>query len=187
MMTADRSLVHIAIHVAVISALGYYLPAFTTPITGSVPITAQTLGVMLAGVMLGPVRGALAVLLFLLIVALGMPVLSGGRGGIGVFFLPSVGFLIGFPIAAFVCGLTMQLLRRRPVFPSVLVASMVGGILALYPFGILGISLVAGKPLWEAAIGSLVFLPGDILKCFGTALVASAIERGRPDAIFSRQ
>ena len=60
---------------------------------------------------LGARRGALAVLLFLLVVALGLPVLSGGRGGIGVFMGPSVGFLIGFPIAAFVAGLTVERLK----------------------------------------------------------------------------
>lgn len=186
-MTADRSLVHIAIHVAVISALGYYLPAFTTPLTGSVPITVQSMGIMLAGVMLGPVRGGLAVLLFLLIAALGMPLLSGGRGGIGVFLLPSVGFLVGFPVAAFVCGLMMQALKHRPVFPAALLASFVGGIVVLYPFGILGISVVAQKPLFESAVGALIYLPGDMLKCLATAFVATTIDRGRPDAIFPRQ
>ena len=61
------------------------IPKFDLPFTAGVPITAQTLGVMLAGLVLGGRKGALAVLLFLFVVALGAPVLSGGRGGLGVF------------------------------------------------------------------------------------------------------
>ena len=72
----DRSLVHVAFYAALIAVLGL-LPPVAIPALGGVPITAQTLGVMLAGIMLGPVRGSLAVLLFLFLVALGAPFLSG--------------------------------------------------------------------------------------------------------------
>jgi biotin transport system substrate-specific component len=109
-----RSITHIALYAALIAVLGL-LPKFSIPVAGGVPITAQTLGVMLAGVMLGPVRGFLACMLFLFIVALGLPLLAGGRGGLGVFFAPSVGFLIGFPLGAFVAGALMKSMRRMPV------------------------------------------------------------------------
>ncbi|WP_345525428.1 biotin transporter BioY [Nocardioides endophyticus] len=59
---------------------------------------------MLAGAILGPRRGALALIVFLTLVALGLPLLAGGRGGLGVFAGPSVGYLIGFPVAAFAVG-----------------------------------------------------------------------------------
>jgi biotin transport system substrate-specific component len=185
-MTADRSLVHIAIHAAFIGALGF-LPLVSIPLMGGVSITAQTLGVMLAGVMLGPVRGALAVLLFLFIVALGAPLLAGGRAGLVVFSQPSVGFLIGFPVAAFVCGAMMRVLRSQPIFTATLVSSVVGGIIVLYAFGIPGVAIVAEISLLEATAGSLAFLPGDILKAFAAAAIVGAVERGRPDAILSRQ
>lgn len=185
-MTADRSLVHIAIHAAFIGALGF-LPLVSLPIMGGVPITAQSLGVMLAGAMLGPVRGALAVLLFLFIVALGVPLLAGGRGGIGVFYAPSVGFLIGFPVAALVCGAMMRVLRSQPIFTATLVSSVVGGIIVLYAFGIPGIAIMAETSLPGAFAGMLAYLPGDILKAFAVAAIVGAVERGRPDAILSRQ
>ena len=70
---ADRSLVLIAFYAALIAALGL-VPPVQIAFLGGVPITAQSLGVMLAGVMLGPVRGTLAVLLFLLIVCPWCPV-----------------------------------------------------------------------------------------------------------------
>ena len=124
---ADRSLVHVAFYAALIAALGL-VPPVAIAFLGGVPITAQTLGVMLAGVMLGPIRGALAVLLFLFLVALGLPFLSGGRGGLGVFMGPSVGFLIGWPVGALVAGLIMQSTRELNILVSSAIAAAVGGI-----------------------------------------------------------
>ena len=75
-----RDLAQIAIFAALIAALG--LPG---PLNiGPVPITMQTLGVMFAGAILGPRKGTLAVLLFLVLTAVGLPLLAGARGGIGV-------------------------------------------------------------------------------------------------------
>ncbi|MEW6641407.1 MAG: biotin transporter BioY, partial [Pseudomonadota bacterium] len=81
----SRAIVRIALLAAMIAVLGL-LPTFQLPLAGGVPITAQTLGVMLAGIVLGPRHGALAVLLLIFVVALGAPLLAGGRGGLGVFF-----------------------------------------------------------------------------------------------------
>ncbi|WP_442757522.1 biotin transporter BioY, partial [Pseudomonas sp. PM2] len=86
--TRERTLVQIALYAAIIAVLGL-MPKFDIPLAGGVPITAQSMGIMLAGVMLGAWRGAAAVTLFLLVVALGAPLLAGGRGGLGVFFGPS--------------------------------------------------------------------------------------------------
>ena len=76
-----RDLAYIALFAAIIAVLGT-LPAINI---GPVPITAQTLGVMLAGSVLGARRGFLAVLLFLVLVAIGLPLLSSGAGGLSVF------------------------------------------------------------------------------------------------------
>ncbi|MXQ14879.1 biotin transporter BioY, partial [Microvirga makkahensis] len=107
-----RSLVRIALFAAIIAALGL-LPKFDLPFAGGVPITAQTLGVMLAGVLLGPRQGAAAVLLVIFVVALGAPILAGGRGGLGVFAGPTVGFLLGWLPGAFVTGLVFHALPKR--------------------------------------------------------------------------
>ncbi len=94
-----RDLVLISLFSAIIIALGL-LPPITIGFI-PVPITAQSLGVMLAGVVLGAKRGTLAVLLTILIAAIGLPVLSGGRGGLSIFTTPTTGFLIGWIAAAF--------------------------------------------------------------------------------------
>jgi biotin transport system substrate-specific component len=98
-----RDLAYIALFAAITAVLGL-LPAVPVPAV-PVPITAQTLGVMLAGAVLGARRGGLAILLFLVVVAIGLPVLAGGRGGLSVFAGPSAGFLYAWPVAAFVTGL----------------------------------------------------------------------------------
>ncbi|MET1416412.1 biotin transporter BioY [Roseibium sp. HPY-6] len=182
---ADRSLVHIAFYAALIAALGL-VPPVAIPFLGGVPITAQTLGVMLAGVMLGPVRGALAVLLFLFLVALGAPFLAGGRGGLGVFASPSVGFLIGWPVGAFVAGWIMQATSRLNILIAAGLSAAVGGIGVVYLFGIPGVAYMANLSLEKAALGSAIYVPGDLVKVVITALVVQTVARGLPGAVLSR-
>ncbi len=128
----ERSLTHIALFAALIAVLGL-VPQITLAV--GVPITAQSLGIMLCGTVLGARRGALAVVLFLVLVAAGLPLLSGGRGGLGVFAGPSAGFLVGFPVAAFVCGLIVERWRMA-IGPAAFVGAVMGGIVVLYAFGI---------------------------------------------------
>ena len=181
----SRAIVRIALLAAVIAVLGM-LPSIVLPIAMGVPITAQTLGVMLAGIILGPRHGALAVLLFLFVVLLGAPLLSGGRGGLGVLFGPSVGFLLGFVPAAYISGLVMARLKTLPVFAAALVAAITGGIVVEYACGVLGLMAMARMSLPQALVATAVFVPGDLLKALATAFVAEASHRSYPAAIASR-
>lgn len=178
----ERSLAHIALFAALIAVLGF-VPAIPLPF--GVAITAQSLGIMLCGTVLGSKRGALAVLLFLALVALGLPLLSGGRGGLGVFVGPSAGFLIGFPVTAFVAGLIVER-WNAPLPLAAFTGSAFGGILVLYAFGIPGMAITLGKTLPEATLLALPFLPGDLVKCILAALVTRSIARMRPGALLSR-
>ena len=181
----DRSLVQIALYAAIFAVLGL-LPRFDIPFAGGVPITAQSMGAMLAGVMLGAWRGALAMVLLLFVVALGAPLLAGGRGGLGVFFSPSIGFIFGWIATAFVAGLVMRMLRNQPVFASALIAAVTGGIVVMYAFGIVGMSLMTNLSLLDAAKACLIFIPGDTIKAVLVALVAQTVARGMPEALLSR-
>jgi len=180
-----RNLVHIALFAALIAALGL-LPKVALPIAGGVPITAQTLGVMLAGLMLGSKRGALAVILFLGIVALGAPFLAGGRGGLGVFYSPSAGFLLGWIPGAFVTGLLFKRFKNLPVLASGVIASLLGGVVVIYALGIPWLASAAKLSLTQAFVGSLVFLPGDLLKAVAAAFALEAARRARPQALLPR-
>lgn len=172
-----RHIAQIALFAALIAALGL-VPKFD--LAAGVPITAQSLGVMLAGCLLGARRGALAVLLFLFLVALGLPLLAGGRGGLGVFMGPTVGFLLGFPVAAFVTGyFSAQWRGSAPVVTTVL-AAIFGGVLVLYVFGIVGFAMVTGQTLAQATSIMWVFVPGDVVKAGLAGIITESVLRLRP-------
>lgn len=178
----ERNLTHIALFAALIAVLGL-VPKID--LAAGVPITAQSLGIMLCGTVLGAKRGALAVLLFLALVAVGLPLLAGGRGGLGVFAGPSVGFLIGFPIAAFITGWIVEN-TSLPVGLAASAAAVLGGIAVLYLFGIAGLSVMLGKTWAEATVISFAYLPGDVLKAVLAGFITQGIARMRPGALLSR-
>ena len=174
----SRDLAYIALFAAIVAVLGLLPPV---PVPGiPVPITAQTLGVMLAGSVLGAKRGGLALLLFLAVVALGAPVLSGGRGGLGVFVGPTAGYLYSWPIAAFVIGLLTQLFWRRFNVAWAMVANLVGGVVVIYAIGVPFTSVYADVPLWASFTGSFAFIPGDVVKAVAASIVAVAVRKAYP-------
>lgn len=178
----EKNVTYIALFAALIAVLGL-VPQITLAV--GVPITAQSLGVMLCGTVLGAKRGGLAALLFVGLVALGLPLLSGGRGGLGVFSSPTVGFVVGFPIAAFVTGLVMEKWRAS-IGVAAAGAALLGGVIVLYLIGISGMALVLGKS-WIAASGLIAaYLPGDILKVALAAFITQGLAKLRPEAILSR-
>ncbi len=179
----ERSLTLIAMFAALIAALGL-MPNLM--LASGVPITAQSLGVMLCGTVLGSWRGGLAALLFVGLVALGLPLLAGGRGGLGVFASPTVGFVVGFPIAAFTTGFVMEQLRSLPVAPAAGIAAAVGGILVLYLFGVTGFMMVLGRTPLEALAILGWYIPGDIIKVVLAGLITAGLARARPDSLLSR-
>lgn len=175
---STRSLVHIALFAALFAALGIF-PPLVVPVLG-VPITAQSMGVMLAGGVLGARRGALAAALFLVLVAAGLPLLSGGRGGIGVFAGPSAGFLFGYIVGAWICGaLTERMWTSFTPVKSFFV-SVLGGIGAVYALGVPWVAFAANLTLWKALVGSAAFIPGDIIKAVCAAAVVTTVRRAYP-------
>jgi biotin transport system substrate-specific component len=172
-------LARVAVFAAIVAVLG--LPGGISAF-GSVPITAQTLGVMLAGAILGPWLGALSMATLLALVALGLPLLSGGRGGIGVFVGPSAGYLIGWIAGAIVIGLIVHLGRRKPVWWRTALGMLVGGILVVYAFGVPVQSLVTRLPLGSTAALSLVFVPGDVVKAVIATAIVMTLVRAYPRA-----
>ncbi|GMA26593.1 hypothetical protein GCM10025864_43520 [Luteimicrobium album] len=146
------------------------------------PITLQTLGVMLAGALLGWWRGALAAVTYLLLALAGLPVLAGGTGGVEPFVGPSAGYLYGFVLGAAATGWLVDRIRGRVTAPKVFGAAIVGGVAVIYAIGIPVSAAVAGIPLWTAITGSWVFLPGDLIKAVLTALVVAAVVRAYPPA-----
>jgi biotin transport system substrate-specific component len=179
-MNSSRSLALISLFAALTAVFGL-IPKIDLPL--GVPITLQNLGVMLAGCLLGPKRALQAMLLFLVAVALGLPLLSGGRGGLGVFMAPAAGYLIGWPFGALLTGWAMTMLPTttpKSAAISAFFAACLGGLL-VHAMGVAGLVRVANLSWTQAFFGTLVFVPGDLLKCAVSAMVVHTVARGLPD------
>jgi len=169
----------VASFAALMAVLG--LPGSLFLFGNAVPITLQSLGVMLAGSILGWRRGALALLVFLALVAAGLPLLAGGRGGLGVFAGPTVGYLIGWPLGAAVVGWLVE--RRLPAYPLWwgALANVVGGIGVVYLLGVpVQAAVVGTSSVVATAVAAVVYLPGDLLKVAVATVVAAGVHKGYP-------
>jgi len=181
-----RDLAQIAIFAALIAALG--APGTIVVGTTGVPITLQTMGVMLAGAILGARKGFLAVLTFEVLAFAGLPILAGGRGGVVWFTTaPSAGFLWGWLAGAAVIGaLTARILPKYPLWQGILVTA-VGGMLVVYAIGIPVLAHNAHISLRAATAANGWFLLGDSVKVGITALVAKQVHRAYPGLIVTRR
>lgn len=141
---------------------------------GPVPISTQCLFVILAGLVLGPVQGVLAVALYLGAGLIGLPVFYGGTSGLGHLLGPTGGYLFGFLGASFVAGLSRKFCKNEklPFYIGILF-----GLLAYLPIYGLGIPWLklSLQTTWLKAfsIGMFPFLPSDILQILGAAYLGS--------------
>jgi len=150
---------------------------------GAVPITLQTFAVLLAGAVLGASRGFLAVLLYLAIGAIGLPVFAGGTAGLAPFAGPTVGYLVGMPLAAALTGLLVSRLTPRNVAVRtilVFIFASIANAIFVYGLGILGLAWRAGMTVGEAFVVNLAFIPADLAKIALAAIVAAAVHRAFP-------
>ncbi len=179
--SSSQSLSMVALFAALMAVMGL-IPKIDLPF--GVPITLQSLGVMLAGCLLGARRGLQSMALFLLAVAVGLPLLSGGRGGLGVFMAPSAGYLVGYALAAGVTGALMaRLPSQTPMRAAIsaFAASVLGGLVFLHALGIAGLMALAKMPLDKALMVDLAFVPGDLIKCVLCAIVVHTVAKALPD------
>jgi biotin transporter BioY len=129
--TAD--LTQAAVFAGLLAALG--LPGTLSIGPSGVPITLQTLGVMLAGSILGARKGALTNVLFALLAIAGLPILAGGRTGLVALSSPTAGFFVGWLPGVIVIGLlTALMMPRYRVLWGILI-NIVGGMGVIYLFG----------------------------------------------------
>ena len=165
--------------VALFTGLTAVGAAINIPI-GEVPITMQSLFVILSGLILGPKLAALSQLVYILLGLMGIPIFAGFSGGIQSLMKASFGFLIGFIFSAYVVGKIGHF--EKGVSPKrIWLASIVGtGVIYLfglpYMYFILNIILAKGLSFMAVLnIGCLLFLPGDILKLAIASMIAIKI------------
>lgn len=126
-----------------------------------VPITLQTLFVLLAGASIGRGWGSLSQALYLGLGVLGLPFFAGGASGAAVLAGPTGGYLVSFLVAPFVVGA----LLRRSQRPGWQIASFVAGTIVIFTLGITHLTLFYTHDLGQAfAVGLVPFLPGAVFK-----------------------
>lgn len=161
-----------------LTTLGAYIEA---PIPGSaVPVTLQTVFVLLSGVLLGPALGASAQTVYVLLGALGLPVFSGGGLGPAWLLGPTGGYLLAFPLAAAVAGWLAGPTHARSSWQASarLLLALLAGTAVIYAGGASQLALLTGDATRAVTLGVVPFLLGDVLKVV-LALIAARRWRNR--------
>ena len=146
-----------------------------------VPLTLQTLAVLLVGAALGPVWGASTVFSYLAVGLMGAPVFHSGLGGPGILFGPTGGYLVAFIPAAYLIGLAVAGVRRAGLLATwrgllILCAGALAASVAVYAIGVPWLSLFPGMGIHRAVVvGMTPFVLGDVLKA---AVAIGAVRSG---------
>jgi len=165
-----------------IAGLTGLLAQFRFPLPWSpVPVTGQTLAVLLAGVLLGRWWGGISLAMYAGIGAAGLPWFSGWSGGVGYLAGPTGGYIVGFILAALFLGHFTDTYIRSRNFLSMLGLMLFANFILIYVPGLLQlglwVNLVRGETTNFATIlsmGASPFIAGDITK----AVIAATIARG---------
>lgn len=141
------------------------LAQVAVPLPGNpVPVTGQTLGVLLVGAALGSSRGASSVLLYLAEGAVGLPVFAGGANLAERLATPAtIGYLFGFVLGAFVVGLLAE--RRWDRKPLTALPAMLAGEVVIFACGVAWLAYALGLSMSSAVeLGVVPFLAGEAVK-----------------------
>lgn len=178
--THVRDMAYIALFAAVMAVCSWI--SIQLPIS-EVPYTLQTMGVVLAVGLLGGKRGTVAVLVYILLGAVGLPVFAGFSGGLGTLFGMTGGYIIGFLFTALLMWGMEKLFGTHPVALGV---SMVLGLAVCYAFGTGWFMVVYANSVGPiglmAALGLCVFpyLAFDAVKIAAALIVSARLRRYVP-------
>lgn len=174
-----KSRVQKTVMTGVCAALLAVLSQISIPMPTGVPVTLQTFAVALCGYILGPGLGCLAVLVYLAVGAVGLPVFAEFSGGIGPFLGMSGGFMWGFFALSALCGLGMRFRNR-----AASVALGVAGLLACHVCGVVQFAFLTSSSFWQSAlVASVPYLLKDVVSvaaaCFAAIAVLASLKRAR--------
>jgi biotin transport system substrate-specific component len=171
-----------AVRRAIAIGLGTLLVALSAQVVvpvpfSPVPMTLQPLAVLAVGGLLGAAGGLSALLLYIVLGALGLPVFAGGGAGFLHLVGPTGGYLLAFPIAA---GVTGALAGREPRSPLRVLLACALGMVIIHTGGVAQLALLGGDPALAIRVGFVPFLTGDLLKVgLAAALILVAGPRVR--------
>lgn len=172
-----RDIVYIALFAAISAATAIF-PPITLPF--GVPIVVQSIAPLLAGSIIGAWRGALSILLFIVLVAIGLPLLSGGRGGIAPLLAPAGGFVFSWILVAAAVGWLIERRHGNAGLGYRIACNLFGALVISYPIGITWIACTTNMTLQAAAIAVCAFIIGDIIKVIVASVVSRAVQRAYP-------
>ena len=148
--------------IGTITSILVIMAQISIPMPLGVPMTMQTFAVMLAGILLGPRKGTIAIVVYILLGAIGLPVFSNFTGGLQCLIGPTGGFLWSFPVMTWLIGLgTKQWPRHKTLF---ILSLIIGNTMNLL-CGTIFFSLLQHVTFSVAATTCLLpFIPVTILK-----------------------
>lgn len=160
-----RGMVFMAIFAAIICVAA----PFSVQV-GPIPITLATFAIYLTGAVLGGKRGTVAVIVYIMLGAVGMPVFSNFNGGFSALLGPTGGYIIGYVPLVLLTGIFAEMSSKKH---WTMVIGMVLGTVALYTFGTAWFMIMTSSSLGRAlSLCALPFIPGDALKIVCVTAVA---------------
>ena len=147
--------------IALMAAVTAIMAQIAIPMPMGVPMTMQTFAITMAGVILGSKKGGLSILVYVLLGAVGVPVFAEFSGGIQNIIGPTGGFIISFPIMAYIIGLGVEMRKKKGMFTLMLIL----GTVLNYVVGVIMFCVVMDSTVMTAMAACVIpFIPTAIIK-----------------------
>ncbi len=171
---------------ALLTALLAVSAYITIPI-GPVSLTLQTLMINMAAILLTPAESFASVLVYILLGAIGLPVFAGGKGGFGVLFGPTGGYILAFLISAPLMSYTKKFFinaaakfissKHAAQVTGCIINAVLIGMITIYLLGTVYMKLLLGKT-WLQTLSAAVFpfIPLDLAKCAAASVIAVPVK-----------
>lgn len=164
--------------IGVITAVIVIMAQISIPMPLGVPMTMQTFAITLAGIVLGAKKGAIASLIYVLLGAIGVPVFANFGGGYQFLVGPTGGFIISFPIMAYIIGLGVEYKNR---FKGCFTTCLILGTCVNYLFGVIMFCFLMHSTPWVALTACVLpFIPTAILKAILASLLGLSLRKRVP-------
>lgn len=160
--------------IAIMTAITAVMAQITIPMPMGVPMTMQTFAVTLSAIILGSKRGAASQVVYMLLGAIGVPVFAGFSGGFQDLIGPTGGFILSFPIMAYLIGLGVQKRKQKGMF----VLFLVLGTLSNYVVGVAMFCLIMNSSVMTGFTACVLpFIPTTIIKAVVAAVLGLQIRQ----------
>ncbi len=167
----NKLLIHDITQIALLTATIVILAQISIPMPAGVPMTMQTFAIPLAGILLGARKGTIATLVYLLLGAVGLPVFAGFTGGISILFGITGGFLLSFPLMAFLAGKGAEKNSTIRLY-----AGLTAGAIINYIIGMCWFVYAAGSTFAVAFTACVLpFLPTAVIKILMAGIIGKKL------------